>query len=348
MPLGCVAVGRLALSVLLLLGAVSLAFAAQDNASESPTIELPQRDDVTVLETLVVSGMVPGPGLWKVRSGNHTMWILGSLQPVSRRMQWESAEVERVVASAGKVLLPPSVKFDVGMGRLRQLMLVPALMGARKSEDGGTLAEHVDSADYARWLVLKKAYLGRNRGVEKRRPLFAAQELYEAALKKSGLHIKAIVTPLIRKVAKKHAIPVERPQIEIMIANPREAIRNFRGSAIDDAECFRKTLDHLEADLEKMRIRANAWAHGDMLTLREITYENQSRACMDAVLESRFAQEQGVSDLPERLETLWLEAAEAMLAQHEISFAVLPISRLVADDGLLATLAARGYQIEAP
>ena len=51
---------------------------------------------------------------------------------------------------------------------------------------------------------------------------------------------------------------------------------------------------------------------------------------------------------PERLEAAWLEAAEETLAGHETSFAALPISRLVAADGYLAKLAARGYEIESP
>lgn len=319
-----------------------------DVAPAPSTDAVPSRDEAIVLETLVVSGVVPGPGMWKVRRDGHTMWLLGTLQPVARRMEWESGAVERQIAASSQILLPPSVKFDLGMGRFRTLMLVPSMLGARKNPDGDKLVDHVPAEDYARWLALKKKYLGRDRGVEKRRPIFAAQELYEAAVEKSGLRFKGLVSPLVDKITKRHGIPSHRPRIEIAISDPKAAIRAFRETAIDDAECFRKTLDHLEADLEKMRLRANAWARGDMLTLREITYEDQSQACMDAVLESRFAKEQGIDDLPERLETAWLDAAEKTIAEHETSFAALPIGRLVAPDGYLAKLAARGYEIEAP
>ena len=309
---------------------------------------VPSRDEVTVLDTLVVSGTMPGPGMWKVRRDGHTLWILGTLQPVARRMEWESEAVERQMAASSRILLPPSVKFDLGMGRFRTLLLVPRMLGARKNPDGEKLVDQVPAEDYARWLVLKKKYLGRDRGVEKRRPIFAAGDLYQAAVEKSGLQFKGLVSPLVEKVTKRHAIAAYRPRIELSIADPKAAIRAFRDTAIDDVACFRKTLDHLEADLAKMRIRANAWARGDMLTLREITYEDQSQTCMDAVLESRFAQEQGIDDLPERLEAAWLEAAEETIAGHETSFAALPISRLVAADGYLAKLAARGYEIESP
>ncbi len=175
-----------------------------------------------------------------------------------------------------------------------------------------------------------------------------SQELYQAAVEKSGLRFKGMVSPLIDKITKKHGIPTHRPRIEITISDPKAVLRRFRETTLDDAECFRKTLDHLESDLEKMRIRANAWARGDMLTLREVTYEDQSQACTEAMLESGIAREQGIDDLPERVEAAWLEAAETIISERQTSFAALPIGHLVATDGYLAKLAARGYTIEAP
>lgn len=157
-----------------------------------------------------------------------------------------------------------------------------------------------------------------------------------------------MVSPLVDKISKKHGILTHRPRIEITISDPKALLRRFRETALDDAQCFGKTLDHLESDLEKMRIRANAWARGDMLTLREVTYEDPSQACSDAMLESGIAKEQGIDDLPERLETAWLDAAEKIIVEHETSFAALPVGRLVAADGYLTKLAARGYEIEAP
>ena len=107
-------------------------------------------------------------------------------------------------------------------------------------------------------------------------------------------------------------------------------------------------LDHLENDLNNMRIRANAWARGDLLTLREVTFTNPSQACLEAVFESRFAKEQGIHDLGERLDAMWLEHAQAIIAGHETSFAALPMGNLLGEKGQLAALAARGYTVEAP
>ena len=62
---------------------------AQDAASAEPI-----RDVAPV----VVSGVLPGPGLWKVSKDDHVMWVLGTQAPLPRRMQWRSAQVEEVLA----------------------------------------------------------------------------------------------------------------------------------------------------------------------------------------------------------------------------------------------------------
>ncbi len=310
--------------------------------------DAPAREEAIVLETLVVSGKMPGPGLWKVSRDGHVMWVLGTVQPVARDMEWASDDVAARVAAAGKVLMPPRVSFDLGIGKFRQLMLLPRMLGARRNPGRERLQDTVPPEDYARWVALKERYMGRDRKVETFRPVFAAGELSGAALKKSGLQYRGLVRPVVEKVAKEHGVEIEQPRLEIPIADPKAAIRAFRQTEIDDAQCFHQTLEHLENDLSAMRIRANAWARGDLLTLQEVTFTNPSQACMDAVLESRFAEEQGIHDLGGQLDALWLERAQAVIGEHETSFAALPMEKLLGENGQLAALAARGYTVEAP
>src|SRR5688500_1469285 len=89
-------------------------------------------DDVVDLDTIVASGAQPGPGLWKVSKGDHVLWILGTLSPLPKRMQWQSERVERVIASSQEVLASPSVKLDTNVGVFRGLFLLPSLFKARK------------------------------------------------------------------------------------------------------------------------------------------------------------------------------------------------------------------------
>ncbi|RZA18030.1 MAG: TraB/GumN family protein, partial [Proteobacteria bacterium] len=164
---------------------------AQDVAAPSGTIA--GDDDVRDLEAVVVTGVQPGPGMWKVSKGEHVLWVLATVTPLPKGMQWLSRDVEAVIAQAQEVIDPPGVTFNSGVGMVRGMLMIPSLLKARKSPDGRTLREILPAPVYARWVVLKARYLGRDEGVEKWRPIFASQELYQAALKKSGLTQSGVV-----------------------------------------------------------------------------------------------------------------------------------------------------------
>jgi hypothetical protein len=69
---------------------------------------------------------------------------------------------------------------------------------------------------------------------------------------------------------------------------------------------------------------------------------------MDAAMSAEVLRERGLGDLEGRLQRLWVEAAEAALARNDVSFAMLPMDRVLDPQGFLAPLAARGYLVEAP
>lgn len=305
--------------------------------------------DTPTLQAVVVSGVLPGPGLWKVsRDDGHVLWVLGSLSPVPRRMQWESLQVERTLARAGQVLLMPGLKVDADVGLLGGLTLLPSALAARKLPDGQSLKDVLPAPLYARWQALKTRYIGNDRGIERWRPIFAARELYEAGIRDAGLRADSPVEPWLRKRARRLDIPTEKPQFEVVITQPRAALKDFASSPLDDLACFEKTLDRLESDLANMRDRANAWAIGDIAALQALPYEDQGRACLQALLDTQLAQQIGMVDAPQRIRTAWLQAAEAALAAHPVSLAVLPMPQLLSSNGYLAELAARGYRVEAP
>lgn len=299
-------------------------------------------------ETVVVSGALPGPGLWKVRNGEHTLYVLATLSPLPRRMEWESAGVESLVARSQQVLLPPSFTLDSDIGVFRGMLLLPSLLKARKNPDGRMLAQVVPADLYARWQPLKQRYLGNDRGVEQWRPIFAAQELYEAAMRKSGLDQDDIVGKAVTRMAKRHDVPLKAVNFRMKIDDPKAAIREFQDTTLADTDCFGKTLSRIEHDLETMRRRANAWAVGDVGALRALPVENQYTACIRAVTDTGLAQRLGFGDLRPRIADLWFAAAEEALENNRSSLALLPIGLVLAPDGYLARLEAKGYAVETP
>jgi uncharacterized protein YbaP (TraB family) len=328
--------------VRIVLVALVVLFAAQLHAQDNPAESSP----TATLEEVLVTGEQPGPGLWKVSSGDHTLWILGSYAPLPKKMTWKSSEVENVVAASQELLTSGTVDADIGF--FKALTLLPSLIGIRNNPDGAKLREVVPPDLYKRWSVLKEKYIGRDNDAEKWRPIFAAQELYSKAIEKSGLVSGGIVWPIVQKTAKKNKLKITTPLIKVEIDKPRAVIKEFKKSQLADIDCFAKTIERLETDLDAMRARANAWAKGDVDALRRLTHVDQASACIAAVMNAQVVQERGYQELPARIQKEWVDAAAAALAQNRSTFAVLSIQEILRPDGYLAALRAKGYTIDEP
>ena len=319
---------------------------AQETAVAQPSEHTGVRD----LDTVVVRGVQPGPGLWKVSKGDHVMWVLGTLSPLPRDITWNSRHVESVIGSSQEVLTGPEVGLTAKTGflGLGLVALLPSLIGLRNNPDGAMLKDVVTPELYARWSVLKEKYIGGSNKVEQWRPIFAALDLYDAAIQKVGLTDKLVVERTVNAVAKHAGVKVATPSIIITIDDPKAAVKEFKTSALDDLECFRKTLDRIDTDLDTMAARANAWSTGDMDALRKLPYTDQMAACAAAVSQTQLVRKRGGADIEARAEQAWLDAAAKAIEGNQVTFAMLPIARLLRPDGYLTRLRAMGYAVEEP
>ena len=134
----------------------------------------------------------------------------------------------------------------------------------------------------------------------------------------------------------------------LVIDDAKAALKTFAAASLDDVPCFRLTLAQVENDLGTLADRANAWSLGDVAALRGLPYTDFAQTCQDALLGTGLAKDQGLAALPERLAALWLAQAEAAIATHPTSFAVLPLSRVDGPESWLSRLQARGYTVQAP
>jgi hypothetical protein len=300
------------------------------------------------MDAVVVSGVVYGPGMWKVRKGDRTLWVLGTLSPLPKRIDWVSRDVDAVLAQAQEVIWQPSLVVGADIGMFQGLLLAPKALGARKNPDGETLQDVVPAEMYARWALLKQKYVGRDRGIEKWRPMFAAMELFEEAMDDVGLVKGGIVGPVVERSIKRRRIPVTSPTVKITIDDPKQALNEFRQAKLDDLDCFGRTLDRLETDIGAMRERANAWAVGDIEALRALPYSDQNEACMQAAMQASAMRKRVARDLDAEIREAWMQAAEKALAKNTVTFSTLPMRELLKPDGYLARLQAKGYIVEAP
>ena len=298
------------------------------------------------VEEVLVTGEQPGPGMWRVSDGEHELWILGTLDPLPRRMTWRSREAERVIARSQAVIAPPAVSVSVGF--FKGLLALPTLLHARTNRGGRTLRDILPAALYDRWAALKERFLDEDDTVEQLRPSVAAHELYKRAIERSGLVSGDGIWSVVEKLAKTQHVPVTAVTIELTVTDPKGTIRELEQIPADgDVACLGSTIETLETGLEPMRRRADLWARGDVDALRQLPAADQRTTCLDAVMAVPKLRTQ-VLEVRAQLADRWLADVAHALATNQSTLAVLPIAQLLDPDGWVARLRERGYTVDAP
>ena len=85
-----------------LAAALSAAAVAQPVGDPQPgaPADAPADPEAETVEEVLVAGERAGPGLWKVRKGDHTLFLLATITPAPKKIEWRSREVESVLARA--------------------------------------------------------------------------------------------------------------------------------------------------------------------------------------------------------------------------------------------------------
>jgi len=311
------------------------------------------QEDVPDLGEVEVTGEQPGPALWKVTlpasqgAGQepHVLWIMGTLRPLPRKMEWRSLAAERALDAAGRdggLFIPYQPDIDVKAGPFALIGLFFSARTALKDPDGRPLRESLPAPLYARFQALQKKYAPRDSSLEKRRPAIAAIELYSAALEQAKLSGRLDVESLLARQARKRSVKV-RP-VKLPLEEPKALLAELSALPRDtELACVAATLDRLETDLGPMRARADAWAIGDMEALRRLPFPQQETTYSDAVATSpRF------KTLMQQARAGWLEAVSTALRQHRVSVTTAPLQSLLRTGGIADQLRARGFVVEVP
>lgn len=328
---------------------LALALAAAGTTQAAPPAAPASAATVTLAPVLVI-GVVPGPALWRVSKGDHVLWVLGTVTPLPADIRWDSSRVQGLIATSQEVIELPGVGVGAEVGFWQGLRLLPTMIGIKKLPDGRTLKEVLPPPLYARWLVQKDKYLTGMKGWhdDRLRPVFAADELYAAAIKANGLASATHIQARVLKLAKRDKVQVINPAYTATLKDPLAAAREFKATELKDEACLAQTLDAVAGKLTQARTRANAWARGDVDALRSVYRHPQVDACLAALADTQIAANAGLNHLHARSRARWVEVASAALAHNRSTLALLPMGDVLSSDGYLAALAAKGYTVTAP
>lgn len=301
------------------------------------------------LEEVLVTGVQPGPAMWRVRRGDHSLWIVGSLSPLPAKMTWRSRQVEEVIKQSGEILGQYDFRADLKGGLFSALRLLPAVMRLQKNADGATLKEVTPPDVYTRYSTAYRRFYGKDPDPKDRlRPFAAADELFDKALERTGLSTREVVWPLVEKQAKQHKVRLREREFVIPLDEPRALIDELARVPRDrEVACLVATLDRIDQDLPNMRRRAEAWAVGDVPTLQALPWVDESKTCLDALMVQPKLRTL-IEEQRAKIEADWPGIVEYLLLAHETSLTVVSIQQLWGEQGVLARLRASGYIVEEP
>lgn len=289
---------------------------------------------------------VKSPPLWLFSKGDKKLVILGTQLPLPESGVLVTASIQDYIRRSDVVLTGPGIRTGEGGGLLRGLTLASSMRSAQKNEGGRTLREVLPADTYGRWQQLKATYIGKDAGIERQRPMYAAYALYSAALKRNGLTDVPSLGVVIAKATRDAGLQRIDARYALADDDLRRTLKQFEVPAAADVGCMQRTLDALEAYLQYSPGAAEAWAVGDVRRYRDFEQRYQPiDGCWARLTNEAMGRGAGVDDPYGRVESTWLSALHAALQQHETVFSTLPARDLIEVTGLAKTLRDEGYSM---
>src|SRR5580698_444591 len=182
-------------------------------ATAAPSVTRSQQADEAMPE-VVVEGKHEGPRMWRATKGGHTLWILGTITPLPRKMTWQSDSVETVLQQTQEVL-PAWPSIGVGANPFTAIRLYFTWRKIQKSPDHTKLQDQLPPPLYARFSALKARYAPHDNKLEELRPMLAGGRLLDEALDASGLTMRNEVQKTVLKLASKQGVKIHQTRMKV-------------------------------------------------------------------------------------------------------------------------------------
>lgn len=281
-----------------------------------------------VVSELVVQAKTVGPAWWRVSHGASTVWVMGAPSGLPKGVKWDNALLSARLTGARRLIIPTTYGVGLGdvfgaialRGKLKTRAPIeaslPADLRARFLADSALLGRTPERYDRWKPAVAGLIMLGdfrKRAGVEENQPLAAVRSLAS----RKGVR----TTP----AAAYRALPF---------------LRTLAGDLTDavNLACLADSLHEIEAGSERVQGAAQAWARGDVRGA--LTAERGFEQCLASFPEFTAQVRQTMADEA--------GAIGRDLQTPGVSVAVIPLRSLVARDGVLSQLAARGYEVHTP
>lgn len=279
-----------------------------------------------IVEALVVVARHPAPAWWRAEGPAGVVWILGVPDaPLPPDVTWRREELDQHLDGAGALLVGP--RLQAGLGDLFGLIgLWSQLRSKTPMEEGLT-------PPLAQRFAAERQRLGK--GPEPYahwRPFAAGLVLLRDARPEGSRDVGRQV----RAEAGRKGVDVRSAGDYDLVPFARTALASFTQES--EGACLSAALDDAEQGAEAYRKAAEGWARGDVAAA--LKAPRSFDRCLLLLAGGPELWRRSTDDFADAI------AQAASKPGHVV--AVAPLRRLLAKDGLLDSLKARGLKVSGP
>ena len=287
------------------------------------------------MEVVDVEAKAPGPAMWQLKKGDSVVWVLGTVGLMPEKLAWSTVQLDRAVAGANAVLLPP--KAEVGFfGFFDMSWFLLTHRGALSMPGDEKLEDSLSPELRRRFVAARQELHEKADRYEDDSPLLAGFKLLGDFTKAEKLTID-LPERTAEKIARVHHVAVRHvaeysanPVIKEMLKLPPEAGR----------VCFKDAVDDYETLSRHTLAAADAWAMGDVAGIKANYSISLFSGCVSQAKSYNNLDQRAVGDV--------VKAVNEALAKPGKTVLVIDIGWLFRAGGAAEQLKAEGVTIEGP
>lgn len=305
------------------IGAAGLAALALASAAPAQTAA----DDRAQVEDIVVTGRRSGVPLWTVRSERTTLVLVGSIEGVSKTTHWDPTALTEALRKADRVVFPQSHAFTASPFRLIGWLAKWNAMGSLPK--GQSLAD-IAGPDSMRRLAALRARGAVRGDYESRHPLHLAHDLKDRAT--TGIEFGRNAGDYVRRAVKDYKltlVPTERSKARPLVKDL------FASTPQEHLLCLEAAIAVAEAGPAAIQARSDAWAARRVPEVLASPADKANLHCWPT------------AEIVEPGDALAAEMKQ-LLAEPEVTVAVLTLRSLAEPGGVLDGLESAGFDIQGP
>ena len=288
-----------------------------------------------------------GPAIWGISKGNHVLWIVGSVAPIQKDLQWSRKNVAELMKTAQVFVAEPSGEFEKWLPTLR-LIQVNWLERYqwRKNPHGAVLSNVLPNSIYEQWLQLWKKYGNGHNPPNRLTPFYAQKMLYQRFRDRYGLKERYVDHALIH-IARHDGLRIKHPVIIQDVSHfEKTFLRTRKMREGVNFSCFRATLGRVAHDYPKIYYRAKAWAIGDISKIEYLKPTNRRSCHWSPQYSAIYAEKYGAQN--PHFARRAIIYYQRILKKYPVAVTVLPISDLLSAKGFVYQFRKLGYAITDP